>query len=158
MWELDHKEGWTPKNWCLGIVVLEKTLECPLDCKRIKPAHLMEISPECSLEGLMLRLKLQYFGHLMQKANWLKKNLLLGKIEGRRRRGDRGWNGWMASPTRCTWVWVNSGSWWWTERPRVLRFMGSQRVGHNWVTELNWIFHWVYVTTAFLSIRQLMDI
>ena len=58
---------------------------------------------------------------------------------GARGKGDdRGWDGWMASPTRCTWVWVNSRSWWWTGRPGMVRFMGSQRVGHNWVTELNW--------------------
>ena len=59
-------------------------------------------------------------------------------LGGRRRRGDRGWDGWMASPTRWTWVWVNSDSWWWTGRPGVLQFMGSQRVGHDWATELNW--------------------
>ena len=68
----------------------------------------------------------------------LEKTLMLGKIEGRRRREDRGWDGWMASQTWWTWVWVNSGSWWWTGRPGVLRFMGSQRVGHDWATELNW--------------------
>ena len=74
----------------------------------------------------------------MRRADWLEKTLMLGKIEGRRRRDDRGWDGWMASPTKWTWVWVDSGSWWWTGRPGVLWFMGSQRVGHNWVTELNW--------------------
>ena len=69
MWELDHKEHWVPKNWCFQIVVLEKTFESPLDCKEIKTVILKEISPEYSLEGLMLKLKLQYFGHLMQRAN-----------------------------------------------------------------------------------------
>ena len=87
MWELDHKEGWAPKNWCFWTVVLEKTLESPLDCKEIPPIHLKEISPGCSLEGLMLKLKLQYFGHLMRRADSLEKTLMLGKIEGRRRRG-----------------------------------------------------------------------
>ena len=71
-------------------------------------------SPGCSLEGLMLKLKLQYFGHLMQRVDSLAKTLMLGGIGGRRNRGDRRWDGWMASPTWCTWVWVNSGSWWWT--------------------------------------------
>ena len=98
---------------------------------------LKEISPGCSLEGLMLKLKLQYSGHLMRRVDSLKKTLMLGGIGGRRR-VDRGWDGWMASPTRWTWVWVNSRSWWWTGRPGVLQFMGSQRVRHDWASELNW--------------------
>ena len=83
-------------------------------------------------------LKLQYFGHLMWRVDSLEKTLMLGGIGARRKGDDRGWDGWMASPTRWTWVWVNSGSWWWTGRPGVLQFMGSQRVGHDWATELNW--------------------
>ena len=100
---------------------------------------LKEISPGCSLEGLMLKLKLHYLGHLMWRANSLEKTLILGKTEGRRRRDDRGWDGWMASPTQWTWVWVDSGSWWWTGRPGILQFMGLQRVGDDWTTELNWM-------------------
>ena len=99
---------------------------------------LKESSPGISLEGMMLTLKLQYFGHLMRRVDSLEKTRMLGGIGGRRRRGWRGWDGWMASLTRWIWVWVNSGSWWWTGRPSVLRFMESQRVGHDWVTELNW--------------------
>ena len=87
MWELNYKESWALKNWCLWTVVLEKTLECPLDCKEIQPVHPKKISPGCSLEGLMLKLKLQYFGHLMRRTDSLEKTLMLGKIEGRRRRG-----------------------------------------------------------------------
>ena len=83
--ELDYEESWALKNWCFWTVVLEKTLESPLDCKEIKPVNLMEINPEYSLEGLMLKLKLQYFGHLMQWADRLEKTLMLGKIEDRRR-------------------------------------------------------------------------
>ena len=86
MWEFDHKESWMPKNWCFWTVVLEKTLESPLDCKEIQPVHLKEISSEYSLEGLMLKLKLQYFGYLMWRTDSLEKTLMLGKIEGRRRR------------------------------------------------------------------------
>ena len=82
MWELDYKESWGPKNWCFWTVVFEKTPESPLDCKEI----LKEISPECSLEGLMLKLKLQYFGYLIWRTDSLEKTLMLGKIEGRRRR------------------------------------------------------------------------
>ena len=76
-----------PKNWCFLTVVLEKTLESPLDCKEIQPVHLKEISPGCSLKGLMLKLKLQYFGHLMLRTDSLEKTVMLGKIEGGRRRG-----------------------------------------------------------------------
>ena len=85
MWQLDHKEGWVPKNRYFWTIVLEKTLESPLDCKEIQ-SILKEISPECLLEGLMLKLKLQYFGHLMGRADSLEKNLIMGKIEG--------WRGW----------------------------------------------------------------
>ena len=103
LWELDFKEDRALKNWCLQNVVLEKTPESPLDCK--------EINPEYSLEGLMLKLKLQYFGHLMRTAESLEKSLMLGKIEGRRR-------GWM--PMQWTWTWANFRRWWGTERPGVL--------------------------------------
>jgi len=87
MWELDHKESWAPKNWCFWTVVLEKTLESPWSAKSSKQSILKEMSPEYSLEGLILKLKLQYFGHLMQRTDSFEKTLMLGKIEGRRRRG-----------------------------------------------------------------------
>ena len=87
LWELDRKEGRMPKNWCLWTVVLEKTPESPLDSREIKPVNLREINPEYSLEGLMLELKLQYFGHLMLTDDSLDKSPMLGKIEDRRRRG-----------------------------------------------------------------------
>ena len=90
MWDLDHKEDWAPKNWCFQTVVLEKTLESPLDCKEIKPGNfLKEINPEYSLQGLMLKLKTQYFGHLMWRVSSLEKNLMLGKIEGKGRGQQR---------------------------------------------------------------------
>ena len=103
--------------------------------RRSNQSILKETSPGCSLEGLMLRLKLQYSCEELThwKRLWYWEGLGAGG-EG----DDRGWDGWMASLTRWTWVSVNSGSWWWTGRPGVLRFMGSQRVGHDWVTELNW--------------------
>ena len=84
MWELDHKQGWALKNWCFWTVVLEKTLESPLDCEESNQSVLKEISPECSLQGLMLKLKLQYCGHLMPGVDSLEKTLMLRKIEGRR--------------------------------------------------------------------------
>ena len=92
MWELDYKETCAPKNWCFWTVVLEKTFESPFHCKEIQPISILkEISPEYSLEGLMLKLKLQYFGHLMQRTDSLEKTLILGKIEGRRRRQRMRW-------------------------------------------------------------------
>ena len=86
VWEIDCKENWARKNWCFWTVVLEKTFESPLDCREIQPVHPKEISPGCSLEGLMLKLKVQYFGHLIRRADSFEKTLILGKIEGRRRR------------------------------------------------------------------------
>ena len=89
----------------------------------------------------MLKLKLQYFGLLMPRADiW--KTLMLGKIEARGEVDDRGWDGWVASPTQWTWVWINSRSWWWTGSSGMLQSMGSQRVGQDWMTELNWTDPW----------------
>ena len=114
--------------WCW-----RRLLRVPWTARRSNQSILKEISPGISLQGMMWKLKLQYFGHLMQRADSVEKTLMLGKIEGRRR------SGWQkASPTLWTWVWVNFGSWWWTGRPDVLWFMVSQRAGHDWVTELNW--------------------
>ena len=99
----------------------------------------MKLKDACSLEGMMLKLKLQYFGHLMWRVDSLEKTLMLGGIGAGGEGDDRGWDGWMAPLTRWTWVWVNSGSWWWTGRPGVLQFMGSQ--SWTWLsdwTELNW--------------------
>ena len=97
---------------------------------------LKEISPGCSLEGLMLKLKLQYSGHLIELTHW-KRPWCWERLRAGGEGDDRGWHGWMASPTQWTWVWVNSGSWWWTGKPGVLWFRGSQRVRHDWGTGLN---------------------
>ena len=143
---LGCEESWALKNWYFWTVVLEKTLEIPWTARRSNQSILKEISPGCSLEGLRLKPKLQYVGHLCEelthwKRPWCWKGFGTGG-EG----DDRGWDGWMASLTRWTWVWVNSGSWWWTGGPGMLQFMGSQRVGHHWGTELNsseglvWVF------------------
>ena len=138
MWELDCEESWVLKNWCFWTVELEKTLESPLDCKEIQPVPSEGDQPW------------DFFGRNDAKAEtpilWPPhvKSWLIGKDwcwEGLGTGGegdDRGWDGLMASLTWWTWVWVNSRSWWWTGRPGVLQFMGSQRVGHNWATELNW--------------------
>ena len=122
------------EQWCW-----KRLLRVPWTARKSNRSILKEISPRISLEGLMLNLKLQYFGHLMWRVDSLEKTLKLGGM-GAGGEGDaRGWDGWMASRTRWTLVWVNSGSWWWTRRPDVLRFMGSQRVRHNWVTEVNFL-------------------
>ena len=86
MWQLDLKKGWVPKNWCFWTVVLERLMRVPWTARRFNQSILTEISPGCSLEGLMLKLKLQYFGHLMRRADSFGKILMLGKIESRRRR------------------------------------------------------------------------
>ena len=103
-----------------------------------KQEFLLNISPGCSLEGLMLKLKLQYFGHLMRRVDSLEKTLMWEGLGAGGEGDDRGWDGWMASPTQWTRVWVSSGSWWRTGRPGMLWFMGLQRVRHDWATELNW--------------------
>ena len=99
MWKLDYKESWELKNWCFWNVVLEKTLESPLDCKEIQSLHSKVNQSWIFIGRTMLKLKLQYFGHVMQRTDLLEKTLMLGKIEGRRS-VDRGWDGWMASPTQ----------------------------------------------------------
>ena len=128
-WKIDAFELWF---W-------RRLLRVPWTVRRSKQSILKEINPEISLDGMMLKEKLQYCGHLMWRVDSLEKTLMLGGIGGSRRGDDRGWDGWMASRTQWTWVCVNSGSWWWTERPGVLRFMGSQIVWHDLATELNWL-------------------
>ena len=115
--------------------------------RRSNQSILKEISPEYSLEGLMLKLKLQYFGHLLWRADSWERPWCWETLKAGGEGDDRGWDGWMASPAQWTWVWVDSGSWWWTGRPGVLRFMGLQRVRHDWVTELNWseLFYSLYI-------------
>ena len=130
-------ESWTIKkaeHWRIDAFKLwfwRKLLRVPWIARRSNQSILKEISPKYSLEGLMIKPKLQYFGHLMGRADSLEKTLMLGKIEARR----RWWNGWMASPTQWTWIWASSGRWWRTGKPGVLQSMGSQKVGHEWVTE-----------------------
>ena len=136
-------ENWTIKKaehqridafelWCW-----RRLLWVPWTARQSNQSILREISPGCSLEGLMLKLKVQYFGHLMRRADSFEKTLMLGTMKAWAGGDDRRWDGWMASPTQWTWVWVNSRSWWWTGRPGMLQLMGSQRVRHDWATELN---------------------
>ena len=134
-WTVKKTEHWKIdafELWCW-----RRLLRVPWTARRSNQSILKEISPGCSLERLMLKLKLQYFGHLMQRDDSLEKTLILGKIEGRRR-GERqdemvGWHHQLNGHE-----WASSGSSWWTGKPGVLQSMGSQRVGHDWVMELNW--------------------
>ena len=137
MWELDFKESWAEKNGCFWTV--KRLLRVLWTARRSNQLILKEISPEYSLEGLMLKLKHQYFGHLMWLTH-LKRPWCWERLKARGEGNDRGWDGWIASPAQWTWVWVNSGSWWWTGRPGVLQSIGLQRVGHDWATELtDWL-------------------
>ena len=139
MWELDHKESWVQKNWCFWTVVLEKTLESPLDSKEINQSILKEISPEYSLEGLMLTLKLQYFGHLMWRTDSLEKTLMLGKIEDRRRRG-RGKMKWLDGITDSMDMSLRKLRELVKDREAWGCSPWDNRVRHNWATKLNWTY------------------
>ena len=134
-------ESWTIKKaehqridafelWCW-----RRRLKVPWTARRSNQSIWREINTEYSLERLILKLKLQYFGYLMQRDDSLEKSLRLGKIEGRRERGIREWNGWTALPMQWSWTWANSRRLWGTGRPGVLQSMGLQRVEHNWATE-----------------------
>ena len=136
----EHQRIDTFELWCW-----RRLLRVPWTARRSNQSILKEISPGCSLEGLTLKLKLQYFGHLMRRVDSLEKTLMLERLGAGGKGDDRGWDSWMASPTRCTWVWVNCWSWWWTGRPGVQRFMGLQRVGHDWITELNWSLKYLFL-------------
>ena len=138
MWEMDYKAECqridASELWCW-----RRLFRVPWTARRSNQSILKDISPECSLEGLVLKLKLQYFAHLMQRADSFESPWCQGRLKAGGEGDDRGWGGWMASLIQWAWVWVNSGSWWWTGRPGVLRFMGSQRVGQDWATELNYL-------------------
>ena len=138
MWDLDCRESWVLKNWCFWTVVLEKTLESPLDCKEIQPVHPKGAQSWLFIGKTDAEAETPILCHLMQRVDSLEKTLMLGGIEGRRRRGRQdemfGWHHWL----NVHWVWVDSRSWWWTGRPGVLQPMALWRVGHNWATELNW--------------------
>ena len=112
-----------------------RLLRVPWTARRPNQSIQKEISPEYSLEGLMLKLKLQYLGYLLQRAAHLKRPWCWERLKAGGEGDNRGWDGWIASPTQWTWIWVNSRSWWWAGRPGVLHSMGLQRV--DWA-ELNW--------------------
>ena len=138
MWELNYKERWALKNWCFWTVVLDNTLESPLDCKEIKP-----VNPKGNHSWIFIgRTDAEAVTPILWPPH--AKNRLIGKDldagkDWRQEKGDeRGWDGWMASPTQGTWVWASSGSWRWTGNSGVLQSMGLQSVIPVWATGLNW--------------------
>ena len=134
-WTIKKAEHWRTDAfellWCW-----RSLLRVPWTARRSNQSILKEISPDYSLEGLMLKLKLQYLGHLMQRTDSLEKTLILERLKAGGEGDDRGWDGWMASPTRWTWVWASSGSWWWTGRSGVLQPMSLKEL--DTTEELNW--------------------
>ena len=128
----EHQRIYAFELWCW-----RRFLRVPWTARRANQSILKETSPEYSLERLMWKLKLQYFSSWCKELTHLKRPWCWGRLKAEE--GDnRGWDGWMASLTQWTWVWVNSGNWLWTGRPGVLQSMGSQKVWHDWATELNW--------------------
>ena len=138
MWELDCEEGWALKNWCFWTVVLEKTLESPLNRKEIQLVHPNGDQSWVFIGRTDVESETPIFGHLMWRADSHEKTLMLGRLKEGGEGDNRGQDGWTASLIQWTWVWVDSGCWWWTGRPGLRWFMGSQRVRHDWATELNW--------------------
>ena len=124
--------------WCW-----RRLLRVPWTARRSNQSILKEINPEYSLEGLMLKLKLQYFGHLMWRTDSFERPWCWERLKTGGEGDNRGWDGWMTSPMWWTWVGVSSKSWWWKGRPGMLQSMRLQIVQHDWVTELNWkLTHW----------------
>ena len=159
MWELDYKESWAPKNWCFWTVVLEKTLESPLDCKEIQPVH-----PKGDQSWI-------FTGRIDAEAetpilwppdvnSWLTgKDSEAGKDWGKKGKGsDRRWDGWMASPTQWTWLWVNSGRRWRTQQPDMLQSMGLPRVRHTLATEWQQWFKNAFEIQWFLTQGNICDV
>ena len=138
MWELDSKESWAPKNWCFWTVLLRRLLRVHWTARRSNHSILYKISPEYSLEVLMLELKLQYFGHPMRRTDHWKRPWFWARLKTVGEGDNREWDGWMTSLKWWMLVWVGSGSWWLIGKPGVLQSMRSQKVGHDWVTKLNW--------------------
>ena len=151
MWKLDYKESWALKDWCFWTVGLEKTLESPLDCKEIQPVHPKGDQSWVFIGGTYIEAETPILWPPDAKSWLIWKDPDAGKDWGQEEKGTTEdemvrWH----HLTQWTWVLVGSGSWWWTVRPGVLQFMGSQRVGHDWAPELNWIskcYVWIFIRT-----------
>ena len=139
MWELECKESWVLKNWCFWTVVLKKTLESLLDCREIQRVHLKGDQSWVFIGRTDAETETPVLWPPDVKSWLIGEDPDAGKDWRQEEKGTTGWDGWMASPTRWTWVWVNFGGWWWTGRPGVLQSKGSQRVRHDGATDLDWI-------------------
>ena len=148
MWELDYKESRAPENWCIWTMVLEKTLESHLDCKEIQPVHPIGNQSWIFIGKTDAEAEPPILWPSMQRTDSFEKTLIQGKILVDGEGDDRGWDSWMASLMGWTWVWLGSRSWWSTGSPAMLQSMGSQRVRHDWATELNWMKHLSILFTA----------
>ena len=139
MWELDYKESLAPKNLCFWTVVLEKTLEDPLDRREIQPVHPKgNQSWNIHWKGSCWSWNSNTLAICCEELTQWKRPWCWERLKAGGEGDSRGWDGWIASPSLWSWVWVCSGNWWWTRKPGMLQFMGLQRVRHDWVTELNW--------------------
>ena len=141
MWELDHDESCTPKNWCFGTVCWRRLLTVPWTARRSNQSTLMEISPECSFEGLMLKWNSNTLATWYEQLTHLKRPWCQERLKAGGKGDDRGSDCWMASPTQWSCVWINSGGRWWTGRPGMLHLWGRKELYTakwlNW-TELHW--------------------
>ena len=137
MWELDYKESWVLKNWCFWTLVLEKTLESPLDCMEIKLVNCKWNQSWIFIGRMMLKLKLQSLATWCEELTHWKRPRCWARLRAGGEGDDRGWDGWIASLTQWTWAWASSGSWWWTGKPGVLQSMGHKEL--DTTERLNWI-------------------
>ena len=155
IWELDYKESWVQKNWCLWAVVLEKTLESPLDCKEIQPVHPKGDQSQVFIgrTDVEAETPLRWRADWCEEATHLKRPWCWERLKAGGEGDDWGWDRWMASLTQWAWVSVNSGCWWQTGRPGMMQSMGSQTVGHDWVSELNWTKDIIYDSQMTLTFR-----
>ena len=151
-WTIKKAEHW--KNDAFELWCWRRLLRVPWTARRSNQSILKEISPEYSLERLMLKLKLKKFGHLMWRTHSLQKTLMLGKIEGGRRRRWQRMRWLDATPALWMWVWVGSGSWWWIGKPGVLQSMGLQRVRYDWTTEPTDDFNKMTLSKTNLTLKE----
>ena len=149
------KESWMPKNWCFWTVVLEKTLESPLGFKEIQPVHPKGNQSWIFIGGTDAEAKApNTLGTWCEKLTHLKRPWCWERLKVGGEGYDRGWDGWMASLLHWTWVWVGSRSWWWTGKPGMLQPTGLGRVGHDWVTELNFTFYGYVCTYVYVQSEE----